>query len=206
MVFGRSKLASTSCASPIGWPLKALCAMTLSLMLGACTTHADSVRLDLRGIELVPSVRYIPARPKNELALAILFEGRAPFAMIDVEGLQPQFRCELRDATDKAISEIDFGWTYFDGPAMAADPTTGLLPLTHADGKDKERFKYRSVGYFDLKSKTAINGPNDLDLLRSEYDHIACRLIGVGMGSAFIASNALVVSKQQIVTLVDAHR
>ena len=206
MVFGRSKLSGASCASPIAGPLKVSFAMNLLLMLGACTTHPDGMRLDLRGIELVHSAKYIPARPKNELALAILFEGRAPFAMIDAEGLQPQFRCELRDATDKAISEIDFGWTYFDGPAMAPDPATGLLPLTHADGKNKEKFKYRSVGYFDLKSKTTINGPDNLDLLRSRYDHVACRLIGVTMGPMFIASNDLIVSKRQIVALVDARQ
>lgn len=206
MVLERSQLADASCANVNSVLLKALGVLTLALMSAACTTHPDSMRLGLLGIELVPSARYIPTRPKNELALAILFEGRAPFARIDSEGLQPQFRCELRDAADKSVSEIDFGWTYFDGPAMIADPTTGLLPLNHEDGEHKEKFKYRSVGYLALKSRTEINGPNNLDLLHSNYDHVACRLIGVTMGPMYIASNDLVVSKQEIVTLAGAHQ
>ena len=185
---------------------KALSTLTLSLMLGACTTHPNSMRLDLRGIELVSSATYMPTRSKDELALAILFEGRAPFAAIDAERLQPQFRCELRDTANKPVSEIDFGLTYFDGPAMVAEPKTGLLRLDQGDGTNQEKFRYRSVGYFDLKSKTDVNGPKNLDLLRSGYDHIACRLIGVTMGPWFIASNELVIPKQQITALAAAHR
>lgn len=197
--------AGVSRAKFISTPSKSLGVLLLALMSVACTTHPDGMRLDLLGIELVPSARYIPARPKNELALAILFEGRAPFARIDAEGLQPQFRCELRDAAGKPVSETDFGWTYFDGPAMTVDPTTGLLPLNQNDAENKEKFKYRSVGYFDLKSKAEINGPNNLDLTRSDYDHVACRLIGVTMGPMFIASNDLVVSKQEIMRLAGLH-
>lgn len=175
--------------------------LTLAMVSVACTTHPDGMRLKLLGIELVPLARYIPNRPKGELALAILFEGRAPFARIDVERLLPQFRCELRDVTGKPVSDSSAGWTYFDGPAMTTDPTTGLVPLGE---ENREKFRYRSVGYFDLKAKTEINGPYNLDLTRSDYDHIACRLVGVDMAVS-IASNELVVSKQEIVRLVSLH-
>jgi hypothetical protein len=57
-------------------------ASAMSVSFAGCTTFPDSMHLDMRGIELVPSSKYVPTRARDELALAILFEGRAPFATI----------------------------------------------------------------------------------------------------------------------------
>ena len=179
--------------------------VTASLSLGACTTYPDSMHLDMRGIELVPSNKYIPARARDEQALAILFEGRAPFATIDAEGLLAQFHCELRDAANKAVSISDMGYAYFDGPATEVDPKSGLMLLSYPNGH-KERLNYRAVVFFGLKSRTTINGPDDVDLLRSSYDHISCQLKGTNMTLHFIASNELILSKQEVVALAAAHQ
>ena len=177
----------------------------MSLSFVACTTYPDSMHLDMRGIELVPSNKYIPARARGELALAILFEGRAPFATIAAEGLLAQFHCELRDAANKPVSISDMGYAYFDGAATEADPSSGLMLLSYPNGH-KERLKYRAVVFLGLKSRTAINGPDDVDLLRSNYDHISCQLKGTNMAPVFIASNELVVSKQEVVALDASHQ
>jgi len=180
-------------------------ALAMPLAFAACTTYPDSLHLDMRGIELVQSSKYIPTRARDELALAILFEGRAPFSTIDAEGLFAHFLCELRDAEKRPVSISDSGWAYFDGPATEVDPKSGLMLLSYPNGQ-KERLKYRAVVFLGLKSKTAFNGPHDVDLLRSNYDHVSCRLKGTNMTPVFIASNELIVSKREIVALVAAHR
>jgi hypothetical protein len=145
-----------------------------------------------------------PGRDRDERALAILFEGRAPFATIAAEGLFAHFECELRDAANKAVSITDTGYAYFDGAATELDPSSGLMLLSYPNGH-QERLKYRAVVFLGLKARTAINGPNDVDLLQSGYDHIACQARGASMAPVFIASNELVVARQDVVALAAAH-
>jgi hypothetical protein len=96
------------------------------------------------------------------------------------------------------------GYAYFDGAATQVDSRSGLMLLSYPDGHE-ERLKYRAVVFLGLKSRTAINGPDDVDLLGSSYDHIACQLEGTNMAPVFIASNELVVSRQEVVALAAAH-
>ncbi len=200
----------SSCVPVVGarfvrrWVVMAI-ASTAALPFVACTTHPESMHLDMRGIELVPSNKYIPARARGELALAILFEGRAPFATIAAKGLLAQFHCELRDAANKPVSISDMGYAYFDGAATQVDPSTGLMLLSYPSGHE-ERLKYRAVVFLGLKSRTAFNGPEDVDLLRSSYDHVACQLEGTNMAPVFIASNELVVPRHDVVALAAAHQ
>ena len=169
--------------------------VALAAMAG-CSTHPDELHVDRVGVELVPSNRYIAARHAGEQALAVVFSGQAPFAAIVRDHRFPQFECELYSADGAQISEGDFGLMYFDGPLMKAAPTTGLV-----DMEDGESYRYRAVLSFGLKEKTSVNGPYDLDLLRSDYDHIACRLRGSQMYPTIWMSNDIVISKSEIVNL-----
>ena len=170
---------------------------TLVAMAG-CATHPDAMHVDRVGLELVPSTRYIATRPAGEVALALLFTGQAPFAAIVRDGRQPQFECELHDAAGAQVSQFGPGNLYFDGPAMPADPATGLVDMAQG-----ESYRYRAVLYFGLKARTTVNGPDDLDLLHSAYDHVACRLRGAQMLSTIWMSNDLVIPKGEITQLAE---
>lgn len=107
-----------------------LLAVASARPLTACMTHPDSLHLDMRGIELVAADKYMPGRARGELALAILFGGRAPFATIAAKDLHADFECELRHAADKAVSMNETGPAFFDGTAADVDPASGLALLT----------------------------------------------------------------------------
>ena len=171
------------------------------VVLGAvagCSTHPDALRIDRVGVELVASNRYIAAREAGEKALAVVFSGHAPFAAIVRGDRMPQFECELRDGADKPVSEDDSGSMYFESTDMKADPATGLAELDSG-----ETYRYRAVLFYGLKWRTTVNGPADLDLLRSNYDHIACRLRGARMFGAVWMSNDIAISKREVLELAD---
>lgn len=166
-----------------------------------CSSHPDSLHLDYLRTELVESRTYWQNRAPGEHAISIVFEGRAPFAAIRVDGRLDQFRCQLFDDTNHPFAEMAFGRTYFEGPVAKPDQVTGLTPVGDTN---EERYRYRAIVYPGLKEKSQVNGPFDIDLLRDRYDHIGCQLVGVQMFGPFIWSNEFTLPKSAVLTLAAA--
>ncbi len=164
-------------------------------------THPDSLLLVKRGVELVDFAAYAPQLPRPTPAIALTFEGGAPFAAIQHEGREAQFRCEVVNAAGSAQTEMEHGQVFFAGPVVPPDNRTTLLP--GAMSHQAERYRYKAVLFPGLKQARHVNGPADFDLLTHDYDRIQCQLVGVRMIGAFMYSNELTITKGELVKLVE---
>ena len=179
--------------------MKTLFLALLLFSTAGCSTHPDSLLLVKRGPELVDFVKYAPKWAPGTLALALNFEGNAPYAAIANEGRQAQFRCSVLDASGNQITQIEEGWVFFEGPAGPPERRTFLIPgELSAQG---ERYRYKAVLYPDLKAITVVNQPADFDLLKRDYERIDCQLVGVQMFGGFMYSNELHVAKSELLEL-----
>lgn len=174
---------------------KILIVITL-LFLGACSTKPESLRLTNVKAELVDYTKYHSNWRGNINALAVSFEGRAPFAAIVNAGRQPQFRCYLVDSANNPISDVDFGSIFFEGSLFETNKVTNRIELDH-----DEQYKYKAIVFRDLKGKSKVNGPADLDLLNARYSQVQCQLVGVMMFGGFMYSNEIYFTKDEIRTL-----
>lgn len=101
--------------------------IAMALILGAVAvwmlgypTHPDRLLLIKRGVELVDFADYAPNRARPTPAIALTFEGSAPFAAIRHAGHQAQFRCHVVSAAGSAQTDMAFGWVLFCRPSSAA--------------------------------------------------------------------------------------
>lgn len=165
-------------------------------------SHPDRLLLVKRGVALVDFSDYAPNWARSTPALALTFEGGAPFAAIQHEGRQAQFRCDVVNAAGRAQTETELGWVFFEGPA-ALPPNAARSNPNNMAGHD-ERYRYKAVLYPALKKPRQVNGPADFDLLTHDYDRIQCQLVGVRMIGAFMYSNELTITKAELVKLVES--
>lgn len=183
--------------------------IAMALILGAVAvwmlgypTHPDRLLLIKRGVELVDFADYAPNRARPTPAIALTFEGSAPFAAIRHAGRQAQFRCHVVSAAGSAQTDMAFGCVFFAGPAAPLADRTQLLPGALSEHDD--RYLYKAVLSPDLKEARHVNGPADFDLLTHDYDRIQSQLVGVRMIGAFMYSNELTISKAELVQLVES--
>ncbi|WP_431262609.1 hypothetical protein ACQ859_21105 [Roseateles chitinivorans] len=169
------------------------------LSIAGCSTQPDSLRLAKRDAELVEFAKYSPTWPSGTLALALNFEGNAPFAAIANEQRQAQFRCHVLDATGTPVTDTGIGWVFFEGPATPAGQVSLLVPGELSS--EGERYRYKAILYPGLKAFTEVNQPADFNLLKRDYDRIRCQLVGVQMIGGFMYSNELSVSRSELIRL-----
>ncbi len=179
--------------------VKALCLVLVFLGLSGCSTHPDSLSLVKRDVELTDFVQYASNRSPGTLAVALHFEGSAPYAAIANEGRQAQFRCHVLDAAGVRLTDTEFGWVFLVGPVALPDHPGSLLSTELS--RQLDRYRYKAILYPGLKASTQVNGPADFDLLTRDYEQIRCQLVGVRMIGAFMYSNELTIARSELVGL-----
>ncbi|WP_431052550.1 hypothetical protein [Roseateles sp. L2-2] len=179
--------------------MKIPCLALALLSIAGCSTHPDSLRLAKRDAEFVEFAKYSSSWPPGTLALALIFEGNAPFAAIANEQRQAQFRCHVLSATGTPITQIESGWVFLEGPAAPAGQTSPFVPGELSS--EGERYRYKAILYPGLKAFTEANQPAVFDLLKRDYDRIRCQLVGVQMIGGFMYSNELSVSRSELIRL-----
>lgn len=152
--------------------IKALCLVLVFLGLSGCSTHPDSLLLVKRDVELADFVQYAPNWTSGTLAVALHFEGSAPYAAIANEGRQAQFRCHVLDAAGVQLTDTEFGRVLFVGPVTLPDQPGS--PLSSELSRQRDRYRYKAILYPGLKASTQVNGAADFDLLTRDYERIRC--------------------------------